>query len=81
MAIYNGIYSVIVPATAPNFTAHTYYQIYAGAGATPVINGVSVTMAAGSILNLNISSISNGTGCYLIGENYSVSYDTPCLNC
>jgi hypothetical protein len=68
MPLLNDIHSLIVPATSPNFSAHSYSEIYAGASATPVINGVSVTMGAGSSIKIKISSITNGTGCVLLGE-------------
>ncbi len=70
MANSSDIYSVLVPATAPVFTAHTYSEIYGGgAGCTVNVNGVDLSMAAGSTLNLWIRSISGGTGCFLLGEN------------
>ncbi len=72
MAQINDIYSIIVPATSPNFTAHTYTQVFAGADATPIINGVSVTMAGGSMLNIKVKSISLTANVYLLGENMDV---------
>lgn len=72
MALITTTHSIIAPATSPNFSAHSYHHIYAGVDATPVINGVSVTMAAGSSLDIKINTISNGTGCYLLGENTDV---------
>lgn len=72
MALLNSTHSIIVPATAPNFSAHSYSHIYAGVNSAPVINGVSVTMAAGTTLDIKINTISNGAGCYLLGENSNV---------
>jgi hypothetical protein len=76
MSIYNQIYSVIVPAGSADFTGHTYIQVYAGANASPVINGQAITMAAGSTINIKVRSISNTAGIYLIGENVDISDDT-----
>ncbi len=77
MVNINDVHSIIVSATAANFSAHTYTEIYAGAAATPVINGLSVTMAAGSSLKIKIKTISNGTNCYLLGENINVLNQDP----
>ena len=68
MPLLNDIHSIIVSAGSANFSAHSYTEIYAGAASTPVINGVSVSMAAGSSIKIKVSSITNGTGCYLLGE-------------
>lgn len=72
MAHINDIHSIIVSATSANFTAHTYTQVYAGAAASPTINGISVTMAAGSSLNIKVRSISATANVYLLGENQDV---------
>lgn len=79
MALINSSHSIIVAAADANFSAHSYSHIYAGTNAAPVINGVSVTMAAGTILDIKINSISNGTGCYLLGENSNVLLGSPNL--
>lgn len=69
----DNIYSIIVPATAPNLTAHTYTEIYGGsAGCTITVNGVAVSMAAGTSISLWIRSVSGGSGCFLLGENKDV---------
>ena len=72
MAHINDIHSIIVPAASANFTAHTYTQVYAGAAAAPTINGVAVTMAAGSILNIKVKTISATANVYLLGEYQDV---------
>lgn len=64
--------SIIVSASSANFSAHTYYEIFASASATPVINGVSVTMPAGSSIRLNIKTLTNGTNCFLLGDKKDV---------
>jgi hypothetical protein len=68
MPLLNDIHSLIVPVASANFTAHTYTEIYAGQATTVAINGVSVTMGAGSSIKIKINSVSGGTGCYLLGE-------------
>lgn len=73
MAHINDIHSIILPASDANFTAHTYTQVYAGAAATPTINGISVTMGAGSVLNLHLKSISATANVYVLGENQDVA--------
>lgn len=77
MPLLNDCHSIIVAATSPNFTAHSYTEVYAGADSTPVINGVSVTMAGGSSIHIKVKSITNGTGCYLLGENLNYLTDNP----
>lgn len=77
MAHINDIHSIIVAAANANLTAHTYTQVYAGADATPTINGVVVTMAGGSLLNIKVRSISSTANVYLMGENQNVSQGSP----
>ena len=79
MAHINDIHSIIVPAANANFTAHTYTQVYAGAAATPTINGIAVTMAAGSFINIKVRSISATANVYLLGENLDVILGSPNL--
>jgi hypothetical protein len=71
MPLLNDIHSIIVSAGSANFTAHSYTEIYCGANATPTVNGIPITMAAGSSIKLKIFSISNGTGCFLLGETFN----------
>lgn len=77
MPLLNDVHSIIVNATTPNFTAHTYTEIYAGTSATPTINGVAVTMGAGSSIKIIIQSISGGSGCFLLGEKINFFYQDP----
>ena len=79
MAHINDIHSIIVPAANANFTAHTYTQVYAGATATPTINGVAVLMAAGSFININVNSISATANVYLLGEKQDVTQGTQII--
>lgn len=72
MAKINDIHSIIVSAANANFSAHTYTEVYAGAAATPTINGVAVTMAAGSFIGIWVRSISATANVYLLGENQDV---------
>jgi hypothetical protein len=81
MGKINDVYSVIVPAQSPNFTAHTYSSIYGGsAGCTAVINGVSVSVGATSSIDINIRTLSGTvTGCFLLGDNQNVYLGSPDL--
>jgi hypothetical protein len=80
MPLINDIHSIIVSGTSPNFSAHSYTEVYAGtAGATPTINGVSVPMVAGTSIKIVVRSISNGTGTVLLGENINTVLGTPYL--
>jgi hypothetical protein len=79
MPLLNDIHSIIVPAGSANFSAHSYTEIYAGAAATPVVNGVSITMGAGSSIKIKIWSISGGTNCFLLGETINNRQDGPTI--
>jgi hypothetical protein len=72
MANLNDTHSIIVAAANANFSAHSYTEVYAGAAATPTINGVAVTMGAGSSISLWVRSISATANVYLLGENMDV---------
>lgn len=73
MANIYDVNSIIVSATSANLTAHTYTEIYGGsAGCVATINGVSVSVGAGSNLYVVVKSISGGSGCYLLGEKNDV---------
>jgi hypothetical protein len=73
MPKFNNIYSIIVPAQSPIFSAHTYSEVYGGsAGCSAIINGTSINVDAGSTVSILIRSISGGTGCFLLGDNNDV---------
>ena len=76
----NDIHSIIVPAQSPDFTAHTYTEIYGGTpGCVININGVVITVASSSNIPIWSRSVSGGTGCYLLGENKNVFTGSPNL--
>lgn len=73
MALINDVHSVIVSATTPNFSAHSYTEIYGGsAGCTIVVNGLSVDIGAASSITITVRTVSGGAGCYLLGVNKDV---------
>lgn len=73
MAKINDIHSIIVPADAPVFSAHTYTEIYGGsAGCSVVLNGTTVAMGAASSISVWVRTISGGAGCFLLGEDNDV---------
>jgi hypothetical protein len=77
MANVNDIHSIIVAAGSPS-TAHTYTEVYGGgAGCTITINGLSVTMAAGSSIKIAVRTVSGGSGCFLLGEKNDVFLGSP----
>ena len=68
MAKVNDVHSVIVPAQSPNLSGHSYTEVYGGtAGCAIVINGVSVNIGPTSSIFINITTVSGGNGCYLLG--------------
>jgi riboflavin synthase alpha subunit len=80
MPIHLGIYTIIHAAADADVVNYKYYQVYAGADAAVTINGVSVTMAASSILNISVSSISNTSDVYVLGEPINVQTGSPTLS-
>jgi hypothetical protein len=80
MPLLNDIHSILVSASSANFSAHSYTEVYAGSAASPTINGVAVTMGAGSSIKVKVRSISATAGVYLLGEtidNFSGSATLP----
>ena len=61
-------YGIIHEATNADLNNYAYFEIYAGANATPTINGTVVTMAAGSTIEVYVRSISATANVYVIGE-------------
>jgi len=80
MSHLNQEYSLIVPSANANFTAHTYTEIFVGATATFVVNGVSVTAAGGSSIKLKVRTISATPNVYLLGEPSNVYSANPDLS-
>lgn len=81
MALHTGVYSIIHEASNADFDNYVYLQIYAGDSATPVINGVSVTMGASTYLDISIKSISGTlTSVYLLGNKKDVTFGNPTLS-
>ena len=79
MSIHQGIYTIIHAAAGADTVNYKYYQVYAGAATTAVINGVSVTMGASSILNISVTSIS-GANVYVLGEPINTRDGSPSLS-
>ena len=81
MARNNDIFSIIVPATSANLTAHTYTEIYGGnSGCVININGTSVNIGQGSTINIYVRTVSGGSGCYLLGDPIDVYTGSPNVN-
>lgn len=81
MAKISDIHSIIVPAQSPNFTAHTYTELYGGtAGCTIKLNGTVVDVASSSNISIWVRSVSGGTGCWLLGDNQDVTQGSPTYN-
>ena len=77
MANISDIHSIIVAAGSAS-TAHTYTEIYGGnAGCTITVNGVSVTVGAGSSIKIWVRSVSGGSGCFLLGDKKDVFSGSP----
>ena len=73
MPKFNNIYTIVVPAESPVFSAHTYSQIQGGiSGCTATINGTNVSILSGSSISILVSTISGGVGCFLFGDKNDV---------
>lgn len=73
MPKFNNVYSIVVPAESPVFSAHTYSEVHGGIfGCTVIINGTNVSMGSGSSISILVNTISGGSGCFLFGDNNDV---------
>lgn len=80
MPLHTGVYSIIHAAADADFDNYVYHQVYAGANATPTINGVAVTMAAASVLEIKVKSISATNDVFLLGDKKDVTFGSPTLS-
>lgn len=71
--------SIIHTAANANFTAFTYTQVYCGSAGTPTINGTSVPMVAGTVIDIRVKSISSTSGIFIIGSPINVLKSDPNL--
>jgi hypothetical protein len=79
MPLLNDIHSIIVPAASANFSAHSYTEIFASTLQSPVINGVTVKLAAGQSIKIKVKSVSATSDVYLLGETIDNALGTPYL--
>jgi len=73
MPLQNGISSIIHSAATADVTGYTYSKVYAGAAATPTINGTVVTMTAGSLIPILVKSISATANVFVIGDKVNTT--------
>ena len=59
--------NVIHASADADFSGHTYTKVYAGAAASPTINGTLVAMAAGHNIEILVQSISSTANVYVLG--------------
>lgn len=67
MSLVNGIPSIAHNITDANFTAYTYYEVYAISATTATINGTAIPMAAGTKIKIAVKSAS-GNNFILLGS-------------
>lgn len=77
--------TIIHAAPDADFNKYVYFKVYAGSSTTAIINGTSVIMAAGSIIEIPVTSIS-GSNVYVLGSPMNTvsglsynGYDTEML--
>lgn len=68
MPLLNDIHSIIISAGSANFSAHSYTEVFASAAASPTINGVSISLAAGQSIKIKVKSIGSTPNVFLLGE-------------
>lgn len=68
----NNGYSIIHAAADADLNNFRYFKVYAGAAASPTINGTAVTMGAGSTIDIVVRSISGTASVFVIGEPINV---------
>ena len=66
----NSVYGIIHAAADADFVNYAYFKVYAGATGAVTINGVAVTMTAGSDIDIVVRSISGNA--FLIGESMNI---------
>ena len=66
------VYGIIRAAADADLANYAYFKVYAGDDCTVTINGVSVTMAKGSDIDIAVKSISATAYVYVIGEPMNV---------
>ena len=69
----NNGYSIIHAAADADLNNFRYFQVYAGAAATPTVNGTALTLGAGSTIDIAVRSISGSTAnVFVLGEPINV---------
>lgn len=66
------IYNIIKPSNEADFDNEYYTRVYAGADATPTINGISVPMIKGGVIDIIVKNISPTPNIFVLGTNASV---------
>jgi hypothetical protein len=79
MPLLNDIHSVIVASANANFSAHSYTEIYASVAASPTVNGVAISLAAGQSIKIKVRSISSTANVFLLGETIDNFSDSTVL--
>jgi len=59
--------NVIHASALADLSGYTYTEVYAGALASPIINGTTVAMAAGHTIKILVQSISSTANVYVLG--------------
>ena len=85
MSLVNGIPSIAHNISDEDFTAYTYYQVYAISATTATINGTAIPMVAGTTIKIRVKSAS-GSNFMLLGSPMATKsglsyngYDTEIL--
>ena len=83
ISIQDGYYNfdIVDKAETPNFDLNKYGAIYGGsAGCSVTLNKTDLEIAPGSIVVLNVKTISGGSGCYLLGVRLDVVLGSTSVN-
>jgi surface protein len=78
MSNVNNFNQFLIPAQDANLYQLYYNKIDGGSvGCTIVVNGVTVQMGAASSIDINVNTVSGGTGCFLGGNRPYIYGDSP----
>ncbi len=73
-------YGTIHSAASADLTNYSYFSVYAGANATPTINGTVVTMVGGSSIDVYVRSITPTANIFVVGEPKNASVGSSTLS-
>ena len=72
MSLNSRLPEIIHEASSADTKNYVYYKVYAGSSASPTINGTTIDLTAGTLLNISVKSISATPNVWVLGSRKSV---------